>query len=29
MFAVGVNEIVDDLEIYKADDYSKALLNLE
>jgi fused signal recognition particle receptor len=29
IFAVGVGEKVDDLDIFKADDYSKALLNLE
>ena len=29
IFAVGVGEKVDDLDIFKANDYSKALLNLE
>ena len=29
IFAVGVGEKVDDLDLFKADDYSKALLNLE
>ena len=29
IFAVGVGEKVDDLDIFNADDYSKALLNLE
>ena len=29
IFAVGVGEKVDDLDIFMADDYSKALLNLE
>ena len=29
IFAVGVGEKVDDLDMFKADDYSKALLNLE